>query len=308
MKLLIILLGICFFIAALAYVSTCVVVAHIMTRAKRLDPMRNPIWDRHRADRVSLQPRGSLLRLAAWYLPCDGASRAIILVHGKDCCRGEELNTSTYALTERLRAAGLSVFMLDLRGHGESEFSRLTYGLRERYDVLGALDWLVAKGFEPKHIGLFGASMGGACALGAAAQARLQDCTFGAIVTDSTYADFDDMMRRKFRKLSGMPNMFLPGALAIGQLALRENFKSNKPEQDAASLLGMPMLVIHSQGDQFVPVDHATRLALSGGGKLWITQTERHMASFHVLQEEYLMRVVGFFIDSLGVARLRRVA
>ena len=40
----------------------------------------------------------------------------------------------------------------------------LTWGVGEHLDMLGAWDWLVARGFAPENIGIHGPSMGGASA------------------------------------------------------------------------------------------------------------------------------------------------
>jgi uncharacterized protein len=290
-------------IAAVLYVVVCVTVAHKMTRAKRSDPYRQAHWQEHCVDRVAFSPRPlpgqsgiRRLNLAAWYLPVAKPVGAVVLVHGKDCCRGEELNTDTYALVQSLRTRGFSTLLIDLRGHGESDDSRMTYGLRERHDVLGAIDWLVSRGYTAGKIGLFGASMGGACALAAAAQ----ESAVGALVTDSAFADFDDMMHRKFRKLTGLPNVFLPGALLVGRLVLRENLRLNKPVRDAVYMLGRPVLVIHSDSDQFVPLDHAQAIAIASAAQLWVTKGPHHMASFRQDPAVYCGRVSAFFSSALG--------
>ena len=60
---------------------------------------------------------------------------------------------------------GFNVLLIDLRGTGDSTFQdgRSTIGNEEHRDVLGAWDWLVnEKGIDPKHIGLFANSLGGA--------------------------------------------------------------------------------------------------------------------------------------------------
>lgn len=295
-------------LVCLGYTATCAVIAHTMTTARRMNPRRNSTWDKHSGDSIRIASRESNVSLAAWYITAENPVSAVLFVHGKDCCRGEELNSNTYSLATNLVQRGISVLMLDLRGHGESDKGRLTYGLRERQDVLGALDWLMLRGYKSHQIGFFGASMGGACTLAAAVQSQDQGFGLGALVTDSTYADFTDMMRRKFRKLSGMPNIFLPGALLIGTHILKINLSAIKPEQDAARLSGVPMLVIHSEGDQFVPVDHANRLAESGKGALWITQNERHMASFQQNPNTYADRVGEFFAVNLGQATMRLTA
>jgi uncharacterized protein len=289
---------------AVVYISVCCVVAHIMTRAKRTSPYRNTAWGKHEINRITFSPRASgsgsnrdnFLKLAGWFIPVESPQGAILLVHGKDCCRGEELNTNTYELVKAFGAEGFSTLLIDLRGHGESDFARMTYGLHESNDVLGALDWLKLKGF--------GASMGGACAIAAAAQ----EPSIGALVTDSTFSDFDDMMRRKFRKLSGMPTFFLPGALLIGCIVTRTNFRTNKPVNHVESFKGRPMMVIHSDADQFVPLDHAQALAKAGNAQLWVTRSDHHMASYRTDPSDYQRRVTLFFCKSIGVVQLREAA
>ena len=296
------------FTALTVYISICVVIAHIMTRAKRVCPYRNLTWQSHQTDQVTFSPRLSqrseALQLAAWFIPVEAPQGVIVLVHGKDCCRGDELNTNTYELAKAFRTQGFSTLLIDLRGHGQSDSARMTYGLHECDDVLGAIDWLVERGYSAERIGLFGASMGGACAIAAAAKTP----NIGAIVTDSTYSDFADMMRRKFRKLSGMPTLFLPGALAIGRLLLRADFRDNRPAQDALLLADRPMLVIHSDADQFVPLDHAQSLATAGNAQLWITRGDHHMASYRTDPEDYRRRVTQFFCQNMGAVELHSVA
>jgi uncharacterized protein len=301
----IVLIGLSVLVAVVgaAYVTVCLVIAHRMTRAKRTDPYRVAHWQDHSADRIAFSPRlmpgrsrDRSLRLAGWYIPVTEPVGAVVLVHGKDCCRGEELNTDTYELVQSLRTQGFSTMLIDLRGHGESDASRMTYGLRERHDVLGAIDWLVAHGYAAGKIGLFGASMGGACALAAAAH----ESAVGALVTDSAFADFDDMMLRKFRKLTGLPNIFLPGALLVGRVVLRENLRLNKPVRDALHMVGRPVLVIHSDSDQFVPLDHAQAIAIASAAQLWVTKGPHHMASFRQDPALYCGRVASFFSTALG--------
>jgi dipeptidyl aminopeptidase/acylaminoacyl peptidase len=96
----------------------------------------------------------------AAYLGARPGGPALVFVHGKDACRGTELVVSTAALVHSLHAAGFAVLMIDLRGHGGSSTARLTYGARESQDVLGAVDWLRARGHG--RIGVLGASMGAA--------------------------------------------------------------------------------------------------------------------------------------------------
>jgi alpha/beta superfamily hydrolase len=59
-----------------------------------------------------------------------------------------------------------------LRGHGQSADAPFTFGIYERRDVEGAIDWLKSQGFESGKIGVLGVSMGAASVIGAAAGDR----------------------------------------------------------------------------------------------------------------------------------------
>jgi dipeptidyl aminopeptidase/acylaminoacyl peptidase len=284
------------------YLAAGAVVAHMLTRAKRKSPYAEPAWDGYKNDRVNFASRGGRLQLAGWYLPATRSTRVVVLVHGKDSCRGDEFKASSHVLVQALRARGLGVFLLDLRGHGESAAARVTYGVRERDDVLGAVDWLMDRGYLPGAIGLLGASMGGACAV-AAARCEL---AVGAVVVDSTFADFNDMMQRKFRKLSGLPNLFLPVSLLFAWLYTGLNFAQYRPADDMQQLAGRPLLVIHTDGDPFVPCDHARQLAQAGGGHHWFTSGDHHLDSFRRFPEQYQLRVGNFFEQHLVCSALRR--
>lgn len=195
------------------YTAISAAVAHRFTRVKRADPYRSPLWSDARLDHVTLQPRGEHLALAAWYFAARPRDRVVILVHGKDSCRGYELRGGTKALVERLRGQGFSILALDLRGHGKGGEARTSYGLNESRDVLGAVDWLMARGYDSGRIGVLGASMGGAAAIAAAAA----EPAIGAVATDSTFADLDDVMGERFQELSGLPRCFVPGGLVIAR-------------------------------------------------------------------------------------------
>ena len=121
---------------------------------------------------VWLKARGEELTIAAWHIPAEQATRAIILAHGVGGCRGHDYSLSSLHLVTELVESGFTVLMIDLRGHGESDAAWMTYGMSERRDVLGAVDWLLERGYQPGSIGVLGLSMGGVAGLGAACEDR----------------------------------------------------------------------------------------------------------------------------------------
>ena len=289
--------------ATLLYAALCAMVAHRMTTPRRVAALGDPAWQTLTAlQHVRFTPRQGRLPLAASFLAAPQAKGsakargAVLFVHGKDCCRGGEVRVSTEPLVRALHEDGVSVLMLDLRGHGDSAASRMSYGIHETDDVLGAIDWLRAQGFEAGCIGVFAASMGGAGVL----RAALREEAIGPLVLDSTYADFATMIEGQFSALTGLPRVFLPGALAASRWLIGVDVRGICPEGDAMALRGRPVLVIHAHGDPFVPVAHARRLALAARGELWVTPGEHHLASFRDAPVRYVQRVAGFFDRHLG--------
>ena len=136
---------------------------------------------------------GDGVEIAGWFIPSGESRRAIVLVHGKDANRTRELDRDLGDdvpgefpdLAAALSGRGFAVLMIDLRGHGQSGPARFGFGRTERLDVLGAVDWLVARGFRPGRIGVLGISMGAATGIGAASE----DDRIGALVADSSFAE-----------------------------------------------------------------------------------------------------------------------
>lgn len=277
---------------ALLYVLLAVVVAHLFTTPRRVQPVSH---DGTTTERVQFCARGESLQLVASYRRAPNATGVVILAHGRDSCRGDELRGTTVSLVLELASRGLSVIMVDLRGHGESDHARLTFGRRERRDILGAVDFLLHRGYEPGRIGVLGASMGGVSAIAAAAEEH----AIGALVTDSAFASLHEVLAAQFTRLTHLPKFLLSGALLAARALTGEDLLQHTPAQNMFRLRGRPTLVIHSSHDPFVPAQHARDLATAGGGTMWITPGSQHLSSFGLVGSEYLDVVGDFFAEHL---------
>jgi dipeptidyl aminopeptidase/acylaminoacyl peptidase len=276
---------------ATAYVMVCALIAHRFTTARRKPPTAPTAAARP----VRFEARDRRAWIDAWYVEPASCRAAVVFVHGKDACRGDELKTDSAALAAALCAAGIAVLMIDLRGHGTSSAARLTYGDQERHDVLGAVDWLAAQGHG--RIGVLGASMGAASALLAAAEER----KVLALVADSPFADFGGMIERQYRRLCRLPRFFLPGSLLLARLLTGVDLRRVRPLRGAAALRGRPVLVIHSEGDRFVPVADGRDIAAACGARLWTTDTPGHVGSYRGCPTQYTALVLAFFQRHLCV-------
>lgn len=240
--------------------------------------------------------RGDALNIAAWYIPAPGATRAIIIGHGIGGCRGREFTVPSFELVERLVRNGFTVLMLDLRGHGESDAGRMTYGIHERRDILGAVDWLLARGYAPGSIGVLGASMSGVAGIGAMGA----EPAIGALIVDSSCADFMTMMREHFTSYSKLPQFFLPGSIFMSRFLIGARLDHLRPAEEIRAISDRPILIIHARVDKVVPLTHAQALASAGDAELWITESTRHLGSFGVDRVIYSARVTRFFTQALA--------
>ncbi len=290
----IVLMGGFIILALVIYAVVSAKVARHFTTARRQIPHAERGFEKFPYQRVMFNPRHESLQLFGWYFPSN-LGRVIILVHPKDACRGQEFKVSSFPLVTSLLEHGFSVFMLDMRGHGTSDAKYMTYGKHERNDVLGAVDWLMAQGYSAGSIGVLGASMGAVSAIGAASD----ELAIGAVIADSAFADFSKVMATQFTKQSRLPRFFLPGALAIAHHQTGVDLSRFRPADDIAWLMSRPVLIIHSQDDPFISVDHAHHLAKVGMAELWITPGARHLASFQAYPEAYIEKVIAFFNNYL---------
>lgn len=285
-----------FVATTLAYLLVCTMLAWRFTRVQRTPPQLQCMPPELSRQQVHFPARDGRARIDAWYLPAKPRQGAVILVHGKDGSRGA-LKSPTLALARRLSAVGISVLMIDLRGHGTSSPAPLSYGWHERHDVLGAVDYLLERGYMAGRIGVLGVSMGGSTAVLAAAE----EPAIGALVADSAFASFEQMIERQYARLVRLPAVFLPGALAIGRLLIGVDVRRVQPLACMPQLRDRPVLVIHSQGDRFVPASDAHALAEACGGECWRTDSEGHTGSYRALPLAYEVRVATFFARHLDV-------
>ena len=240
---------------------------------------------------IRIVSRVDQFKLAAWYIPHQDADRALILVHGRDASKQNAISGKLPALAAELHGMGLAVLMLDLRGHGKSEGRRYTWGVFERRDVLGAVDFLRREGFESGRIGVLGISLGGAAAVGAA----FEDQAIGALVLDSTFADLQDLVRPNWRKESGMPMFMLPSAFLMWQALYRFDLRKVKPAWELAEMVPRPVLVLHSRSDETVPVLHGMQLAEAAPqAELVLFEGCDHAELFRDAPEAYLRALRKF--------------
>jgi protein-S-isoprenylcysteine O-methyltransferase Ste14 len=136
---------------------------HVMAAAE-FDPANKTAAAEIAADQTHIPSRDGRALIQAWYLAAKPRRAAVIFVHGEDGWCGDAWKAPPLSLARRLVSIGISVLMIRLRSHCSSSASLWSYGQSEHHDVLGAVDWLLDRGYPANAIGVLGASMGAASA------------------------------------------------------------------------------------------------------------------------------------------------
>ena len=152
-------------------------------------------------------------------------SSAIILVHGRDNSRTNGFVDQFVPFANRCTRPASRCMLIDLRGHGESADARFTFGIKERQDVLGAVDWLEGRGYQPGKIGVLGYSLGAASVIGAAAE----EPDIGAIWIDSAFADIESVIEGSWQQESGLPQVFLQSTQWMIRLLFGNDITASRP-------------------------------------------------------------------------------
>lgn len=241
------------------------------------------------AEPVSFKSRDGLT-LRGWFSPAPGPAKGtIVCSHGY---AGDCLPDLIYA--PMFYDAGYNVLFFDYRGHGASEgkFTSLVYF--ERGDLLCALQYLRSRGIE--RVGLIGFSMGGAITL---STAPLCPMVIGAI-SDSTFGELNRIIRAVAEERGTSPAIAaLLGYLveAAASLRLHANLFAADPIRHIAKISPCPVLIMHGQADEAVPVSEAFRLyrAAREPKELWIVPGAHHRRIEDIARQEYRRRVIEFF-------------
>lgn len=186
--------------------------------------------------------------LAAWYVPCEGATATVVLFH--------PIRTDRRAMLGRaklLHNAGYATLLVDLQAHGESPGENITAGYRERFDVEAAVNYVRAK--DPEHrIGVVGWSLGGAAALLAS------PLKIDALVIESVYPTIEEGVRNRISMRLGVLSHVLAPSLLI-QLRPRLGIAPSQVRPiDHIHAVGCPILIAAGDCDMHTTLRETNRL------------------------------------------------
>lgn len=189
---------------------------------------------------------------------------------------------------------GYNILMPDQRAHGRSRSHTITFGVKERYDVLTWIDYCNRNFGRDVPIILMGVSMGAATVM-MASELGLPENVVG-IVADCGYSAPKDILTNVIRamKLPAKPvYMFTRlGARIFG------GFDPDAASAaDAVTKNKLPILIVHGDADTLVPCSMAKKIydAASGDKELLIVSGAEHGVSYYRDTKAYLAALDRFF-------------
>jgi fermentation-respiration switch protein FrsA (DUF1100 family) len=273
------------------FVGISAYLGYSMTRAERVPLTEDPSVMGLTYENVAFPSMDEDLTLRGWFLPSEAGYPAIIMVHGNGYNR-DDPTIGTLDIAAQLVQSGYNVLMFDLRGYGESGGSTVGGGYLEKQDLEGAVAYIKSRGFD--RIGVIGFSLGAVTALLAAAE----DNDIAVVVSDSSYADLNDVMGPEFEKRTKAPLIFLRPILFMIKILYGVDFAAIRPVAVVSEINPRPILFIHGSDDTTIPVSHVSILfeaAQNPQDELWIVPGAGHTQAYKLHPAEYMQRVTDFF-------------
>jgi len=172
------------------------------------------------------------LKLSGWFIPVEKPRGILLFCHGNAGNISDRLDS-----IKLFHSIGLSTFIFDYRGYGQSEGKPTERGTY--LDAEAAWSYLVnEREVSSDKIILFGRSLGGAVGAWLA-----REHAPGALILESTFTSIPDLGARLYP--------FLP-------VRLISRFRYSAIEY--VKQAKCPVLVVHSRADELIPFRHGRRL------------------------------------------------
>lgn len=211
--------------------------------------------------------------------------------------------TYMYGLAQLMYDNGYASILVDVRGHGESDGDKITFAVEEIKDAQAVVDYINSNPkYSDKPIIAMGVSMGGAVAVNAAS--TIDD--IDGLISMSAYSSWSDVAVDTL-EVGGYPrwfaNLIKPGIEIHGLLSYGLDFIEYRPEETIKQIGNKPILFMHSEEDDQVPIGNFYRIYENYTGdnaEVWIREGGAHFILHGVgldnpyPDEEYCEKVIRY--------------
>ncbi len=254
----------CIFLAVFARLPKFLRTKRTLYRSHQFDSVRQRILQR--LDELDAKPYKAVStistdgkKLFSRLYESNDTSTVIIQMHGyrghaiKDFC-----GSSFYWFKK-----GKTVLLPDQRAHENSKSNTITFGIKERYDVLCWINLIIKLYGKDVKIILSGISMGAATVL-MASQLDLPHNVLG-IIADCPYTTPPDIIKKVAAERGFNPKFIYPLIRLSALIFTFTDIEKASPMQ-AIKHTKLPILFIHGDDDRFVPYQMGKELYDSYNG------------------------------------------
>jgi len=213
-----------------------------------------------------------------------------LMFHGYRGCAERDLPGGV----QRCFRVGRSALVVDQRASGRSDGNTITFGVKERKDCLGWIDFLIEKFGPDVKIILTGISMGAATVMMAGGE-DLPENVIG-ILADCGYSSQKEIILKTIKEMGLPPKLSYPFAKLAAKLFGRFDLEETSPVE-ALKKCKVPVIFYHGESDDFVPCDmsRACFEACASRKKLVTIPGAGHGLSYAVAPETYIETLKEFF-------------
>lgn len=231
------------------------------------------------------------LALEGWHVPHPRSGGLVLLFHGYADAKAALLPEA-----KAFHAMGFAAFLVDFRGSGGSMGERTSIGYHEAEDVAAALDFARRLEGRPAHV-LFGASMGAAAVLRAAAEKGARP---RAVILESPFDRLIHAVTHRFSAL-GVP-AFPAAPLLVFWGGVQQGFPGFRHDPiDYAPRVGAPALLLAGERDERVTLAEARAVfERLPAGKVFVTFPGAGHGSLLKADPFRWRDAVARFLDGVG--------
>lgn len=196
--------------------------------------------------RITIRSNDGLTLIGHWY-PAENAKRTVIAVHGWHGSWYRDFGSSS----DYFHSLGCNMLYVEQRSHGDSEGEFISYGIKERFDIL---EWLkVAKRLTPElPIYLSGISMGATTVL--MASEFLKEGEVAGITADCGFTSPYDIVKKCIEDALKSADLTMAAVNTVcrihGGFSLKDACATEAVKHSVT-----PTVFFHGEEDGFVPCE-----------------------------------------------------
>ena len=232
------------------------------------------------------------LKLHAEYFPAECETNKLAIVNHGYTGSGMRDSTSISVFFHKI---GYDVLIVDHRAHGNSEGKYIGFGILDRFDCKGWINYVDTRFDKKRDIVLYGTSMGGSIVLMTAGFTDLSD-SVKAVVADcaftTPYDVFAHILKRDYH-LPPFPIMNISNMLCKKKAGYGFRDYSTIEAMETTKL---PILFFHGKEDTFVPtyMTEENYAACKSEKEIMLVDNAAHAASYYENPAAYENKIKNF--------------